>query len=176
MVRPVRAEDRDWIRRFITERWNAEVVAVHGVIYRPHELPGFVAEQAGEPVGLLTYQVAGDACEIITLDSTRPGDGRWDRLDRSRERGGPRGRPGVGPALIEAGREAAHAAGCRRLWLVTTNDNLEALRFYQKRGFVLAAVYRNAVAAARRLKPEISRTGAHGIPIRDEIELELLLD
>jgi len=157
MVRPVRAEDRDWIRRFITERWSAEVVAVHGVIYRPHELPGFVAEQVGESVGLLTYQVAGDACEIITLDSTRPG-------------------MGVGTALIEAVREAARAAGCRRLWLVTTNDNLEALRFYQKRGFVLVAVHRNAAEAARRLKPEISRLGAHGIPIRDEIELELLLD
>src|SRR3989337_347934 len=130
MVRPVRAEDRDWIRRFITERWSAEVVAVHGVIYRPHKLPGFVAEQVGDPVGLLTYQVAG---EIITLDSTRPG-------------------MGVGTALIEAVREAARAAGCRRLWLVTTNDNLEALRFYQKRGFVLATVHRDAVAAARRLK------------------------
>src|SRR3970040_841523 len=157
MVRPVRAEDPRWLRRFITERWSAEVVAVHGVIYRPHELPGFVAEQVGDPVGLLTYQVAGGACEIITLDSNRPG-------------------MRVGTALSHAVREAAHAAGCRRLWVVTTNDNLEALRFYQKRGFVLAAVYRNAVAAARRLQPEISRTGAHGIPIRDEIELELLLD
>src|SRR3970040_1331712 len=157
MVRPVRAEDRDWIHRFITERWSAEVVAVHGVIYRPHELPGFVAEQAGEPVGLLTYNVAGAACETVTLDSTRPG-------------------MGVGTALIEAVREAAHAAGCRRLWLVTTNDNLEALRFYQKRGFFLALVHRKRVAGARRLKPEISRIGAHAIPIRDEIELELLLD
>src|SRR3989304_2258083 len=94
MVRPVRAEDRDWIRRFITERWSAEAVAVHGVVYRPRDLPGFVAEQVGDPVGLLTYQGAGDACEIITLDSTRPG-------------------MGVGTALIEAVSEAARA-GRRR--------------------------------------------------------------
>src|SRR3989337_2847853 len=106
MVRPVRAEDRDWIRRFITERWSAEVVAVHGVIYRPHKLPGFVAEQVGDPVGLLTYQVAGDACEIITLDSTRPG-------------------MGVGTALIEAVREAARAAGRRRRWPGCHNDQPE---------------------------------------------------
>src|SRR3972149_3816299 len=96
MVRSVRTEDRDWVRRFITEGWSAEVVAVHGVIYRPHELPGFVAEQVGDPVGLLTYQVAGDACEIITLDSTRPG-------------------MGGGTALTEAVRGAAAAcAGGRR--------------------------------------------------------------
>ena len=67
------------------------------------------------------------------------------------------------------------AAGCRRLWLITTNDNLAALRFYQRRGFELVAVHRRAVAAARRLKPEIPLVGAHGIPIRDEIELEMAL-
>src|SRR3972149_3024226 len=156
MVRSVRTEDRDWIRRFITERWSAEVVAVHGVIYRPHELPGFVAEQAGKPVGLLTYQLAGDACEIITLDSTRPG-------------------MGVGTALIEAVREAARPAGWRRPPVgVTPPKPEEPPPFYQRRGSALAAVPRNGGAADRRLKPQISRTGAHGIPIRDEIELELL--
>ena len=129
----------------------------HGVIYRPRELAGFVAEQDGQRVGLVTYQVSGDASEIVTLDSSRPGIG-------------------VGTALIEAVKEAARAAGCRRLWQVTTNDNLDALRIYQQRGFVLVAVHRNAVEAARRLKPEIPRVGAHGIPLRDEIELELLLD
>ena len=157
MVRPVRAEDRDWIRRFVAERWGAEVVVARGVLYRPPELAGIVAEGDGGPIGLLTYQISGDACEIVTLDSVRPS-------------------MGVGTALLEAVKDAARAAGCRRLWLVTTNDNLEALRFYQKRGFVLVAVHRNAAEAARRLKPEISRLGAHGIPIRDEIELELLLD
>ena len=157
MVRPVRAEDRDWIRRFVAERWGAEVVVARGVLYRPHELAGIVAEGDGGPIGLLTYQISGDACEIVTLDSMRPS-------------------MGVGTALLEAVKDAARAAGCRRLWLVTTNDNLEALRFYQKRGFVLVAVHRNAAGAARRLKPEISRLGAHGIPIRDEIELDLLLD
>ena len=157
MVRPVRAEDRDWIRRFVAERWGAEVVVARGVLYRPHELAGIVAEGDGGPIGLLTYQISGDACEIVTLDSMRPS-------------------MGVGTALLEAVKDAARAAGCLRLWLVTTNDNLEALRFYQKRGFVLVAVHGNAVEAARRLKPEIARLGAHGIPIRDEIELELLLD
>jgi len=58
----------------------------------------------------------------------------------------------------------------------TTNDNLNALRFYQKRGFVLAAVYPEAIERARKIKPTISLIGYEGIPLRDEIELEMPLE
>ncbi|MCX7683479.1 MAG: GNAT family N-acetyltransferase [Anaerolineae bacterium] len=75
--------------------------------------------------------------------------------------------------MLQAVRQAAIEAGCRRVWLVTTNDNLNALRCYQKRGCVLVAVHQNAVEEARKLKPTIPQTGYEGIPIRDEIELEL---
>jgi hypothetical protein len=60
--------------------------------------------------------------------------------------------------------------------LVTTNDNLNALRFYQKRGFVLVAVHRNALEVSRKLKPEIPLVGMDSIPLRDEIELEMMVD
>lgn len=59
-----------------------------------------------------------------------------------------------------------------RIWLITTNDNLNALGFYQKRGFRIKAVYPGAVDEARRIKPEIPLAASNGIPIRDEIELE----
>ena len=132
------------------------IAVAHGTIYRPAELPGFVAEADGEAVGLLTYHIAGGACEIVTLDSQREGRG-------------------IGTALIEAAKDAARQAGCRRLWLVTTNDNTHALCFYQKRGFVLVAVHRDAVTASRAIKPEIPLIGNDGIAIRDEIELEMPL-
>ena len=67
---------------------------------------------------------------------------------------------------------AARAGQCTRLWLITTNDNLRALRFYQRRGFRLAALHRDALETSRRLKPSISEIGFHGIPLRDELELE----
>jgi len=72
-------------------------------------------------------------------------------------------------------KTAAAAAGCTRLWLVTTNDNVEALRFYQKQGFRLVALYPNALEASRRLEPDLPLVGRHGIPLRDEIELEMRL-
>lgn len=82
---------------------------------------------------------------------------------------------GVGTALLKAVESAARDAGCHFLRLVTTNDNLKAMKFYQRRGFVLYALHPDAVTQSRALKPEIPTTGNDGIPIRDEIELEFTL-
>lgn len=157
VVRPTRDRDREWVRRFTAERWGAEVVAVHGVVYRPDDLAGFIAEdEGGRPLGLATYVASEGACELVTLDSVEEGRG-------------------VGTALVEAVAAAGRDSGCARLWLVTTNDNLHALGFYQRRGFHLAAVHRGAVAKARELKPSIPEVAPNGIPLRDELELEMAL-
>lgn len=153
-VRPTNSEDKQWIERFITEQWGASSVVAHGVIYYPHDLPGFVAIQNRIPVALITYHISGTACEIVTIDSEQLGIG-------------------IGTALIASVKRAAKEAGCTRLWLVTTNDNLDALGFYQKRGFVLVKIHRNAIEHSRRLKPSIPFYGIDSIPIRDEIELEM---
>ncbi len=149
--------DRDWVRDFVREHWGSEIVVSRGHKYDPSGLPGFVAEQDEQVIGLATYHIDGDTCELMTLDSLVEGRG-------------------VGIALVEAVVEAARAAGCLRLWFITTNDNVDALRFYQKRGFRLVALYPDAIAESRKLKPEIPLVGAHGIPIRDEIALEKRLD
>lgn len=155
-MRSLRPADGPRVARWMVEHWESEIAVAHGQIYRPAELPGFAAVDGGQWLGLLTYHIDGDACEIVTVDSLVPN-------------------AGIGTALIEAVRRAAQQAGCRRLWLITTNDNTAALRFYQKRGFILAALYPNAVARSRQIKPEIPLTGNDGIPIRDEIELEMPL-
>jgi hypothetical protein len=50
---------------------------------------------------------------------------------------------------------------------------VDALRFYQRRGFRLVALHPGAVDdSRRRLKPEIPELGEYGIPIRDELVLE----
>jgi GNAT superfamily N-acetyltransferase len=155
-IRPLADGDRAWLEEFIPERWGAPTVVGHGRVYRVADLPGFVALDEREPVGLVTFSIEGDACELVTIDSLREGIG-------------------IGSALVEAVARMAREAGCRRLWLITTNDNLPMLRFAQKRGFSLVAVHPNAVEASRKLKPEISLIGIDGIPIRDELELELVL-
>jgi GNAT superfamily N-acetyltransferase len=146
--RPALAEDAAWIRSLLRERWGGVEVVSRGRVHRADELPAFVGD------GLATYRIDGDECELVTLDSLAPG---------------------AGTRLLDAVAGAARAAGCRRLWLITTNDNVDALRFYQRRGLRLAAVHRDAVARSRELKPSIPAIGHHAIPIRDEIELDLNL-
>jgi len=154
LVRSLQTSDRGWIAMFVRSHWGSEIIVAKGRVIRPAELDGFAAFKGKEPIGLLTYRIEGPDCEIVTLDSTAQGEG-------------------IGTMLIDAVKEKAKVKGCKRLWLITTNDNLNALGFYQKRDFRLVALYPNALEASRKLKPEISLEAANGIPIRDELELEL---
>ena len=138
------------------ERWGGEVVVSRGRVSRPSELRGLLAEADGHPLGLVTYEVRESQCEVVTLDSLSE-------------------KKGIGTALMAAVENKARASGCRRLWLITTNDNTRALRFYQKLGFTLAALHRDAIAESRKLKPSIALVGEDGIQIRDEVELEKAL-
>lgn len=155
-VRPLTEDDLSWMRHLFAERWGGVISVSRGVVHDTTKLPGFVALHDGERVGVATYRIVDDACELVTLDSAREG-------------------AGVGTALVDAVAEAARAAGAVRLWLITTNDNLHALRFYQRYGFDLIAVHHGAVARSRALKPSIPDIGLDGIPIRHELELELPL-
>jgi N-acetylglutamate synthase-like GNAT family acetyltransferase len=156
-INPINTKDRPWIVKLLTENWFSSIVISRGKRYDASILPGFVAKYQGSVVGLVTYLIEYHECQIITLDS-------W--LENI----------GVGSALINAVRLEALQTGCSRMWMITTNDNLKALKFYQKRGFQLVAVYPNALTESRRIKPSIPDIGKHGIPLRDEIELQMFLD
>lgn len=149
LVRPLRPDDRDWVRDRVAERWGSPTVVAHGVVYEPSSLPGLVAEDDGRPVGLLTFIVEGDECEIVTIDAFEEGRG-------------------VGAALMDSVKGLGH----ERLWLITTNDNSRAQRFYERVGFRLVGVHQGAVERSRELKPEIPLVSADGTPIRDELEYE----
>lgn len=150
-VRQVAATEPQ-VRDFLRQRGTA-VVARRGELVDVLARPAVVAIEDGAVAGVLTYDVVGDNCEILTLHAAR----QWS---------------GMGSELVVTAGGLAAAAGCRRLWVVTTNDNVDALRFYQRRGFRLTDIRCGAVDLARRtLKPQIPLTGNYGIPIRDEIEL-----
>ena len=156
-IRALTTADQGWLADFMTAHWGSTRQVVRGAYFTPHELPGFVAEGNGAAVGVITYRLLNrETAEVATLNSLREGIG-------------------IGGALVRAVADVAHQRGCARLVVVTTNDNLHALRFYQKQGFVLAELRANALAASRILKPEIPLFGADGIPLRDEIELAMTL-
>ncbi len=155
-VRKTYAQDQDWVTRILAENWGSPKIITKGKIHQADEYPGFIAEFQNEKAGLLTYHIKDNECEIISLNS----------LEKN---------VGIGTALLNAVSKVAFQRYCKRLWLITTNDNFEALRFYQTRRFHLVAVYPNMIAEYRKIKPEIPLFGLDSIPIRDEIELEMIL-
>lgn len=154
---PITPLDRAWVQQTLESRWGSCQIVSRGKLYQGDQLPGYIARFQDRPAGLVTYHLSANQCEITSLDSLFEG-------------------VGIGTFLILSVLRVAQAAACRRVWLITTNDNTPAIRFYQKRGFHLVAVYPKAVQFSRTLKPSIPETGMDDIPIRDELEFEILLE
>ena len=155
-LRPLVGTDRPWLEKMLREHWGSLQVARQGELIDASILPGFVVQRGPERIGLVTYRLAPDKCEVVTINSIRE-------------------RIGVGKLLIHAVRDVANKQECVCLSVYTTNDNTNALEFYHKLGFQLRARFPGAVEESRLLKPEIPVVGANGVPIRDEIYLELPL-
>ncbi|MCK4302536.1 MAG: GNAT family N-acetyltransferase [candidate division Zixibacteria bacterium] len=153
---PVTDTERPWVLQ-VARGWGADFIVTRGRKVCPNEIDGYYAtDPFGRKLGLVTFEIIGNQCEVVTLDA-------FEKYS------------GIGTALIERASRDAGEKGCRRVWLITTNDNLDAIRFYQRRGFTLAAVHVKAIEESRRLKPSIPEVGLHGIPLRDEIEFEMML-
>lgn len=146
----------DWVQSLLRERWGSTDIVTRGHLHHADQLPGFIAIDSDQLVGLITYSFKDNEFEIVTLDSLEPGKG-------------------IASKLIKSVLDFAIGKKCKRVWLITTNDNTNALRFYQKNGFHLVSIHQGAVEKSRMIKPEIPETGFDNIPIRDEIELEIRL-
>lgn len=156
-IRPIEPRDLTWVRSELNRNWGATQISSLGVWYDADRLPGFVAtiHDGVERVGLATHTIPdpGGRCEVITLSSCIEN-------------------VGVGARLLDACTMAARNAGCERIHLTTTNDNLRAIAFYQRRGWSLIAVHAGAMDRARAIKPSIPKIGLNGLPLRDELEFE----
>ncbi|WP_334076653.1 GNAT family N-acetyltransferase [Paenibacillus sanfengchensis] len=139
-----------------SDLFDGAIVATNGRLHDLYALPGFVAMSDEGTLGTISYLIENEDCEIVSLESKKENHG-------------------IGSALLQLVIDHAKKANCKRVWLVTTNENIRAIRFYQKRGFDMKAIHRHAVEAARKLKPSIPLTSEDGIPIRHEIEFEILL-
>lgn len=152
-VRQARDGDRDALAALHEREWGGPLVVVHDTRYDLRDLPTLVAvDETGAFAGALAYRVDAEGLEVVSLAASVSGNG-------------------AGTALLAAAEDAARAVGADRIWLVTTNDNLGALRFYQRRGLRIVAVDAGAVDRARAVKPTIPQVGADGIPLHDELRL-----
>lgn len=153
VIREINANDKEIVTQLIAENWGSSIIVSKGKVYDVSSLPGFIAESDGKITGLITYNVHGNDCEITTLDSYAENNG-------------------IASRLIEAVIKIARENNCYRIWLITTNDNTKAIRFYQKRGFTITAIHIDAIRKSREIKPQIPLFGFDDIPILHEIEFE----
>jgi ribosomal protein S18 acetylase RimI-like enzyme len=156
IYKKISAEDRNWVKEFVKSHWGSEKIIVHNTIYFPNKIDGFIAEYNFEKIGLITYHILRKNCEIITHNSIKENQG-------------------IGTRLVNLVIDKAKSKGCKKIRLITTNDNLKAISFYQRLGFQLFNVYPGAVEESRKLKPEIPLIGDNGLPIKDELEFILKL-
>ena len=154
-IRKINSSDREWVRNLFINNWGGDFIVSRGKIWKSDNLEGFIAQENSDKVGLVTVNIENNEMEIVTIDSLSPGRG-------------------IGALLLKEVIKMAKEKNVKRIWLITTNDNLNALKFYQKNDFYLVRIYPGAIAESRKIKPQIPEIGEDGIPIRDEIELEML--
>ncbi len=150
---PVSDDDRTWLTALWRQEWGGEIMVSKGQVYRLNDLEALIAWEGNTRVGAATYRIEEDECELMSINATVEGRG-------------------IGSELLKAVELVARTAGCKRVWLITSNDNIDAIRFYQRKGYRLVAIHSGAVDQARLLKPSIPLVGNYDIPIHDELELE----
>ena len=136
----------------IIKGWGSDIIVTRGKCYRAEDLDGILVSENGKIIGLGLYKIKRD-CEIVLLETFIQNKG-------------------IGTQIIEKIKEIAKAKNCKKIWLVTTNANINALEFYHKRGFYISNIYKNAMEKSREIKPEIPKI-ENGIEIRDEIKFEI---
>jgi len=155
-IKPIREDDREFVRIIFREYWGSTQMVTRGKVLDCDDLPGLIAWDGIKPVGVITYLMDGDECELTSLNSIVEGRG-------------------IATALIEEVKEIASGAGCRKICVETSNDNIDAMQFYIKRGFRLVEVFLDAITEARKIKPDIPMVGKYGIELKDAIEFEMQL-
>lgn len=155
-TKTITADNRQEIIDFMKKHWGSDFIISRGKRHDAKDLDGFIVHNDDKIVGLLTYHISGHDCEIVTLDSLEKGIG-------------------IASNLLINMKSKAKEKNCNRMWLISTNDNLDSIGFFQKRGFEMTKIYNDALDRSRQLKPQIPIIGMNGILLKHEIEFEMKL-
>ena len=155
-IKTITNETRNLVNEFLIDNWFSTDMIIRGQVIDCTKLDGLFILEDNKIIGLLTYLISKDECEIISLDSKKE-------------------KQGIGSKLLHKVELIAKDKNCKVIKLITTNDNLNALKFYQKRGYHITKIYQNSMEIVRKIKPNVPLIGENGIPLRDEIELEKII-
>ena len=149
--------NRNRIDTFIKQHWYTTTMIIRGKEIDMTKTEGFYFNDGEDIICLITYIVYDNILEITSLDSLHENQG-------------------IGSKLVEAVIHEAKERKLEKIVLITTNDNINAIKFYQKRGFDMVRLFHDALEVSRKLKPEIPLIGENSIPLRHEIEFELYIN
>ena len=153
MIKPISEKNRQQVMNFFIQHWGSSQMIISSGRYDCAMLDGYVYVEDATIIGLVTYVLHADSLELISLDSIQEGKG-------------------IGSRLMAEVEQFALEHSNIKIELITTNDNLQALKFYQKRGYRITHIFPNAVVEARKVKPTIPLIGNDGIPLLDELKLQ----
>ncbi len=156
IFRETDSSDSEIIKELMKKHWGGEPLVIRGKKYFPSSLDGIMVLKNQQVIGFLFYEVQNKICEIIVFEV-------FDKFN------------GIGTKILDQLKEMARSKNCEKVYVMTTNDSLDALRFYQRRGFHICGIHIDSVKVSRKIKPSISEAGEYGIPLRDEIDLEFKL-
>lgn len=157
IIKNVEKNDKQLITDYLKREWGSTLIVLReGETFNLQYEKGFIAYDGDTVIGLITYRITGHICELLSLNSN---------IEKH----------GLGTSLIEKVRECAKLNKCDLLRVITTNDNLRAIGFFQKRGFRLVKLYVNAMDFVRKIKPDVPLKGENDIPLNDELEFEMLI-
>ncbi|HUN12322.1 MAG TPA: GNAT family N-acetyltransferase [Rhabdaerophilum sp.] len=146
--------DTELLKALLSRRWGEDLM-MFGRTWKRGEYQAIVArDEKGEVLGLATHALQKSTILALTIDNFSE-------------------RRGIGKALLDHVAEIGRQQGGRALRVLTTNDNTPALRYFQKLGFRIVALYPGAVMIYRTVAPNLPEIGVDGIPVRDAIELEI---
>lgn len=157
IIKAIDESNRELSAIILKKLWHTDSIIAKKEVHYFKDIPGFLCYEEGAVVGVITYAIENGECEIVTINSLKK-------------------KKGYGKKLFSAVLKVAKKEKCKRLWLITTNDNTNAMTFYQLIGMNMCGFYPNGMDYSRSLRPQIPLTGNLGIPLKHEIEFELLLD
>jgi ribosomal protein S18 acetylase RimI-like enzyme len=147
-------KERKKIREIVQRFWGEEEQLTFDRKFIVAELPTYLAKAGNIIIGFASYAEVNDAIIIVAL-------GVLPQYQNA----------AVGKSLIERVEAEAKGLQKKKLLVSTSNDELPALAFYQSLGFQIYEVKPNVIAQkhGKILK------GIGGLPVRDELRLQKLL-
>lgn len=142
--------EKDSIMAKIKTNWGSTSIVYSGMVYDLNTLKGIALKNNDIIVSILFYQVINKELNIILLESFVK-------------------RKGFGRIILQKIKEISKGNKYKRIIVTTTNDNIDAIKFYQLNEFDIIEVKFNAVDLSRKIKPEIPSVGNYGIKIKHEL-------